>query len=701
MSLETESFQFGEFLLNGEERVFLRNGKPVPITPKTFLLLQTLVENHGHLVEKDKLMKAVWADSFVEDGNLTFTIGMVRKALGDDTQHPRFIETVPRRGYRFIAPVNQPGNGISPVGAAEQSLSNPVVMNADARKRPSGYFVSVLLVFILGILSTGIWYATNRNRNPDAAILSVPFNAEMLPTSGYSRHAVISPDGKYAAYTDETGGKQNIWLRQLEQSENIQIVPPSDDYYFGLAFSNSGDSLFFIRKPTAGHVLPALYRIATFGGIPVRILDNLTGPMSLSPNDKQISFVRCMFKKDDFCSLIVAESDGGNERKLLTTPNGVHISTSQFSPDGKNLAISTGRFDSDAADFTILEVNIETGTERAITKRKFFDIRSLRWLPNGTGLLFTSKEYKDGKSSIWLVSTSTGDAVPLTKDAGSYSNISLDRSGNKMIAVQPVSDFKINVSSGGETKTLGNARDLTFSNDGKIVYSTFNGEIWIASRDGSEQRQLTNNSFGEWSPRVSPDGRSIYFSSNESGTRHVWRMNSDGTNRVQLTTTVGGHPELVTADGRYIYYVSGSNEHLYKVSSKGGEETAVHDKKLIRPAISPDGSLIAYFFLDKEFMIAVMRAADKQIIKILKYGDGKSFAQQMAWSADNRTLNFILDSGSQNTLWQHSLDEEIPRQIANLGGEEIRSFAIAPSDSGFGFIRGKWNYDVVLVTGLH
>ncbi len=73
----------------------------------------------------------------------------------------------------------------------------------------------------------------------------------------------------------------------------------------------------------------------------------------------------------------------------------------------------------------------------------------------------------------------------------------------------------------------------------------------------------------------------------------------------------------------------------------------------------------------------------------------------MAWSADNRTLNFILDSGSQNTLWQHSLDEEIPRQFANLGGEEIRSFAIAPSDSGFGFIRGKWNYDVVLVTGLH
>ncbi|MDQ3747939.1 MAG: transcriptional regulator, partial [Acidobacteriota bacterium] len=89
------------------EKVLLRDGKPLPITPKAFHLLFVLLEKHGHLVEKDELMKLVWADSFVEEGNITFTIGLLRKLLEDDTKNPRFIETVPRRGYRFIAKVQR------------------------------------------------------------------------------------------------------------------------------------------------------------------------------------------------------------------------------------------------------------------------------------------------------------------------------------------------------------------------------------------------------------------------------------------------------------------------------------------------------------------------------------------------------------------------------------------------------------------
>ncbi len=105
MLLKTHSFKFGEFLLNPKEKILLRGGEPLSITPKAFQLLSVLVENHGHLVEKEDLIKAVWADSFVEEGNLTFTIRLLRKALGDSSQNPRFIETVPKHGYRFIADV--------------------------------------------------------------------------------------------------------------------------------------------------------------------------------------------------------------------------------------------------------------------------------------------------------------------------------------------------------------------------------------------------------------------------------------------------------------------------------------------------------------------------------------------------------------------------------------------------------------------
>lgn len=106
MSLETKHFyDFGNFRVDPDERVLLCNGMPLPLTPKAFHMLLILVENHGHIVEKQKLMSEIWADSFVEEGNLSVNARRLRKALDDDASQPRFIETIPRRGYRFIADV--------------------------------------------------------------------------------------------------------------------------------------------------------------------------------------------------------------------------------------------------------------------------------------------------------------------------------------------------------------------------------------------------------------------------------------------------------------------------------------------------------------------------------------------------------------------------------------------------------------------
>src|SRR5215208_1100074 len=98
-------YEFGPFLLDPAERVLMREGQPVPLTPKAFDLLVVLVENGGHLLGKKDLMEAVWPDSFVEEGNLTFTVSSLRKALGEDRKEPQYIETVPRSGYRFVADV--------------------------------------------------------------------------------------------------------------------------------------------------------------------------------------------------------------------------------------------------------------------------------------------------------------------------------------------------------------------------------------------------------------------------------------------------------------------------------------------------------------------------------------------------------------------------------------------------------------------
>src|SRR5262245_13824535 len=94
---DTHLFQFEEFTLDGEQKVLLRNGTPLPLSPKIFDTLLILVRNSGRLLGKDELMNQLWPDTFVEEGSLTFNILQLRKLLGDDARHPRFIETVPRR----------------------------------------------------------------------------------------------------------------------------------------------------------------------------------------------------------------------------------------------------------------------------------------------------------------------------------------------------------------------------------------------------------------------------------------------------------------------------------------------------------------------------------------------------------------------------------------------------------------------------
>ncbi|NOT47531.1 MAG: hypothetical protein HOP17_07245 [Acidobacteria bacterium] len=104
---------FKSFRLDVAERQMFNNGTPVPLTPKAFDLLAYLVERSGHLVEKEELMQTIWADSFVEDANLTRAIHTLRRALGEDNEH-KYIETVAKKGYRFVAEVNrEDGEGVS------------------------------------------------------------------------------------------------------------------------------------------------------------------------------------------------------------------------------------------------------------------------------------------------------------------------------------------------------------------------------------------------------------------------------------------------------------------------------------------------------------------------------------------------------------------------------------------------------------
>src|SRR5258706_16044034 len=114
--------EFGLFRLDAKERLLLHDGEIVPLTPKTFDMLLALVENSGHLLEKNELMQRLWPDSFVEEGSLAQNVSLLRKALGE-SDGQKFIETVPRRGYRFIASVRGVQDDVEVI-VREQSIAS-------------------------------------------------------------------------------------------------------------------------------------------------------------------------------------------------------------------------------------------------------------------------------------------------------------------------------------------------------------------------------------------------------------------------------------------------------------------------------------------------------------------------------------------------------------------------------------------------
>ena len=124
MEANKSSYHFGPYRLDASQRVLLRDGKPVSLTLKAFDTLIALVQKQGLVVEKDDLMKQVWPDACVEDSNLTQNIFTLRKVLGETAEGLKYIETVPRRGYRFVAPVDEILEGSSATCASSQRSSS-------------------------------------------------------------------------------------------------------------------------------------------------------------------------------------------------------------------------------------------------------------------------------------------------------------------------------------------------------------------------------------------------------------------------------------------------------------------------------------------------------------------------------------------------------------------------------------------------
>jgi DNA-binding winged helix-turn-helix (wHTH) protein/Tfp pilus assembly protein PilF len=240
------SYRFGPFVLDAQERRLLRDGEPVPLSPKVFDTLVYLVGHQGHLVEKDELMQAVWSDSYVEDGNLPRTIHILRRALENGDNDLKYIETVPTKGYRFVANVTcidgEPAPPESPsAGEQAETEAKPNVRPSPRRVLIAGA-VGLLL---LGVAGSG-WRAVDQN--------GITKLRRILPQTASG-----------AAYTKYQTGRLQMERHYrgdyAEALQNFETAIKLDPHY-AAAYAGKADAEFFLYWDTGSHDDIAQARLA-------------------------------------------------------------------------------------------------------------------------------------------------------------------------------------------------------------------------------------------------------------------------------------------------------------------------------------------------------------------------------------------------------------------------------------------------------
>ena len=567
-----------------------------------------------------------------------------------------------------------------------------------------------VVVFLASGILLPLWYERTKHNELAAPILSAPFTSEKLSNNGKIVHAVVSSDGKNVVYTNGIKGKQGVWLRQLESANNVELIPPSDVVYGGLALSPDDKFLYFHRRSKSLEQ-NGIYRVSIAGGIPTPVINDVEGWMSFSADGEKISFVRCEHRREENCALWIADAwDGKHARKLVSRPSPFRIADNKISPDGKWVAFAVGQSENSTNAFGLVEVNIESGAERELTAQKFFNIKRLTWLPNQSGLLFTAALLPDRTVRIWQLSTVTSEASPVTKNSVNYLALSLNKDASVMVCTETKEDFRLRLlttENPAADRVVVDATKVTFAPDSRLIFASTmlgsNREIWSVNADGSGQRQLTTDAADDSVPVSSPDNNLIFFFSNRTGEAHVWQMNADGSNQIQITRKEGGYPLLVSPDGYWLYYIHSLRRNIWRVPVKGGDEQLVLDQRKNYIALSPDGLQAAFSEEQGEATILmIVSLTDGRVIKTLRFAESKGHVTHIAWLPDGKKLAYIVTNNEyeNSTLWRQPLNGEKAQQITALGNEQIRSFAVAPDGRSFAIAQGGWRHDAVLLRGL-
>ena len=644
------SYEFGPFRLDISERVVLRDGEIVPLTTKAFETLRVLLENRGHIVEREELMERVWPGTFVEEGNLSVTVSMLRKALGDSSNEPCYIATIPGRGYRFIAGVRQTqletvdlivekqtrslvvieeeeeennellrdlSSDLLPTSQHERGKAlgqaesvSAIPATAAYPEQPANSFLRpAALVALALIIGAGLWFIAR-------LIATTPLpTSKLVPLTslpGSESQAAFSPDGKQIAFV-WNGEKENnfdIYVKLLDTEIPLRLTTdPAQDS--NPVWSPDGRYIAFLRRLAEKS---AVYLIPPLGGPERKLAEvnaiNYGSSLDWSPDGKSLAAVdRCGSQEPCSLSLISIET---GEKQKLTFPPTEHAeyngdTNPAFSPDGKTLAfIRIGSLG--VSDVYLAPVS--GGEPRRLTFDNMTAI-GLTWTADGREIIFRSN--RGGYPTLWRIPAvgGTPELLPAVGDEAIEPAIS--HQGQRLVYTRRMMDsniWRIEMSS-PTTRGTSPARLISstrndvapqLSPDGKrIVFASDRAgslEIWVCDSEGLNPIQLTF--FGgvhTGTPRWSPDSRRITFDSRPEGQTDIYVISAEGgkPRRVTMETSEDVAPSW-SRDGRWIYFGSkrSGDWQVWKVPPEGGAAVQVTKEGGFAALESPDGKFIYY-----------------------------------------------------------------------------------------------------------
>lgn len=722
-------YEFGPYRLDLSERLLRREEREIQLPPKVFETLLVFVENSGHILEKDELMQKLWPDSFVEESSLSQNIFLLRKALGDaGAAGAPYIETIPRRGYRFTAEVREVRDEPTALLVNQRTETRVIIEEelesgahaADApaapRVQPTRLHLPVIAAAVVATLvGIFIWQLFDRRAASSPGAFHDMRMTRMTAT-GKARRPAISPDGRYVAHVVEEAGRQSIWVRQVAALSGVAIVAPDDVDYEGLTFTRDGNYVSYVVYPKPKHY-GALYQTPVLGGTPRKLIDDIDTAVSYSPDGRHLAFLR-NYPNEGERALVIASTDGGGERKLMTRlrPDFLALVPPSWSPDGKSIACVAGSFGPNGSSINVIDVRVENGSETPITRQKWERIGHVAWLSDGRGLVMTGRDLNSPLllDQIWYLPYPEGRPRRITNDLHSYSGLSVAADGRALVTAQMTRFSRLWIAPEGDAARArevssrfldqsGERLGFGWTPDGRIVYSSTasgNPDIWIMNADGSDPRQLTVAPEADFAPEVSPDGRFIVFTSQRGGAAHIWRINLDGGDARQLTSGPGETTPTFTPDGEWVVYESFGigKSTLWRVPVAGGEPHKLTDTFSVFPAVSPDGRLIACAQLESssgQFRPTIVSAADGSVVKMF---DAPAPAPPMRWTPDGASLSYVETRGGVSNLWRLPVDGGAPEPLTRFSDDLIFRYAWAPQGRSLALERGQVLSDVVLIT---